>query len=577
MGTIDETALLIGELLAALANLDGNSPDERDKLQLLAASKDTAERRLAVSSHLLSLPKQLRVRLFGRARPRLVRRFGILVASIDGQHLCLSLGAAIVQKQLRLKGDVLFLDVADGRFTLTRRNKTHSKIIATFELSDLIEAVAFHDSLWAMIFPAHHAIIVETSALNLRSLGGKFLLDDGCEIERRLNCFVNPYTRLQSLDELARATPEGEPGPRLAAENFGAEYIFRKYNTCRSKIFDFGSAEHEGNRDDFVTTSFGNPEQHHDFAIVPEQWPDDARQWKLACFDLLNMLAVRRAKLFRADFAARVFNLLFPPLLLKASSSQGTCYALFPSLNLYRDQERDLRRTASLTFTIIPVSRSHQDSLDCGARIARLRELHRFKDALDSSPLAAIASTSDCYRMISVAKGYYRDIFEASHLSTCLQLVAKDIARRVYGKAVTAEREKPLEAMIQHSHSESRLTTVLIQVDWKPRVGDNEPWESWLSGSQDEVFSDALYRTMYYKDYLFPEQAYTSRRAIKLTEFNIGNTLGADMTGMTLFNPQDRIKFCLYSAAFEAYPNYSILRWATWQIYIDSRRCAHSS
>jgi len=150
-----------------------------------------------------------------------------------------------------------------------------------------------------------------------------------------------------------------------------------------------------------------------------------------------------------------------------------------------------------------------------------------------------------------------------------LSAIAEDIARRVYEPGFPGGRDAAVGMMLP-AKMESRLTTLLLQVDWQPQEGYAHPWEKWLSGVEDETFSAAVYRTLFYKDFLHPNTAYSSRRAVQLREFSVGNTLGADMSGMTLFNPQEHLKICLYSKAFEAYPNYSMVRWMAWQVYIDS-------
>lgn len=569
------TAELLGHLIAGLP--DRVPPDPRE-----AAARHAFACRLAggapVTEALAALcetNERVRRTLFGAAELRLQAGGRLLVASREGQHLCVRDDAAVIPRG-PASGDVVFLE-ARGDGLALEGSRPGGWTLATFTTASALDTIAFHGSLWEAVFPSHHALAVETIALSFPHLKGERLFSGrpGSETSEpvwmsgeRLACFANEHTEILSLDAFCR-TFSGQPrGPSVDDEHRTVSTCLRRYTTARSAIFDFGSLEAAVTRDDFVVTYVDDGrEDHREFVVCPDRWPREAADLQLATFDLLNMLAIRRAKLFRSDFAKRVYNVLFPPLI--ASTGKGrdsAAYAIFPCLNLYRGERSGFRRTASLSFTIVPIRQSGR-SLTCASRRASLRELHRLKSALEQSALASRPGLGG-FRLVSAAGGYYQGLHAEAPLLEQLLAIATDVARRAYGGA--AANASSIGAMLSSARQEARVTTLLLQVEWRPPTGSSQPWESWLAEEEDETFKDALYRTLFYGDFLFPQRAYASRRAAQLREFSVGNTLGADMTGMTLFNPQERLKVCLYSAAFESYPNYSIIRWATWQIYIDS-------
>lgn len=569
--TADRARLMV-DLLAGIAELEGEpliGAEARDRLFQTFVGGTTIEE--AIIPHLLALKPRHRARIFGRSKLRPSRQKRVLIGSLNGQHLCLSFGDL---PGARITGDVVILEVQRECLVLSMREGRRTTTLAAMAVGEMLAAIALHGSVWDSIFPAYHGMVLETLSLTLPPAGRDFLfadVDPSDDARARLTGFASPSTRLRSLHDVAAMLCGDQDEVAVMGEARSGDRIFRKYHFTRSELLNFGAHEEHDSRDDFVIVHDGPwGEQHHEFAIVPEEWPDDSKQLRLTCFNLLNMLAIRRAKLFRTGFGSRVYNLMFPPILLVAADESGADYAMFPSLNLYRGQGSGFRRTASLSFTILPVRRSRDAHFDARARLASLREIHQLKDALDRSLLAARNATTDRYRLRSVADGFYRNLSDEMHLALGIQAIATDIAQRAYGSEVDAQFSGSLQEMVGHARTESRMTTVLLQVGWCPTGGDNQPWERWLAGKEDRTFEDALYRTLFYKDFLFPSSAYASRQAIQLREFNVGNTLGADMTGMTLFNPQDRLKVCLYSESFEAYPNYSIVRWATWQVYIDS-------
>jgi hypothetical protein len=230
----------------------------------------------------------------------------------------------------------------------------------------------------------------------------------------------------------------------------------------------------------------------------------------------------------------------------------------------------------SMTFMACPVElvlngKGQESGLS--SRPAPLEELNRLKSDLllpsfDSATSQGIAK----YAIRGSGRFYYSPLPDECSAPELIRYVSKSVLRRALAPGY---HDNPaiadlVDSMLFTSNQESRIATMALLVDWTPPEGFSQPWERWLSTGEDKVFCNSLFRTLFYQDYLNPSSGDASHHAVRLQEFNIGNTMGADMGGMTLFKPKEALKVVLYPRRREKYPNFSIIRWMAWQVYIDS-------
>jgi hypothetical protein len=206
------------------------------------------------------------------------------------------------------------------------------------------------------------------------------------------------------------------------------------------------------------------------------------------------------------------------------------------------------------------------------ARPAPLEEIYRIKNDLLSPIVYPAALESTRRYTTSGPLTFYIKLPNQCTIPGLLRRLSKGVLQRIlarwYGNDPTIERL--VSNALFPSNMESRIATISLQVEWAPPDGFKHPWERWLATGDDKVFSNNLFRTLFYFDYVDPYSADASSYALQFKQFNVGDTSGADMGGMTFFNPQESLKFVLYPRARERYPDFSIVRWMVWQVYIDS-------
>ena len=486
-------------------------------------------------------------------------------------------------------GNIVILHTDFRSFTFWRTDSKGevTRPFANFNVSDMYDEIAFTGSIWASVYPSHYGIVSRTisyafaqtanSALFSTDLGpAADLLHEERAALDRLWCFASVFTNLLSLEALRVEMQSYARPPKLLSEHREGAYTLRQYSPQRSSLFDFGEPAGELSCSDFVTTyNAGEEEFHREFFIAPRRWENHEAELRLAAFDILHLLAIRRSKLFRIGFANCVYNILLPPVVMKDGSGSTNSYAIFPCLSLYRISKKgDFQRTLSITFIVCPVELSvdHGNWTDIFSRPAPLEELHRLKDDL-LSPVADLATLKVTRRYTTGGPiKSYLSIPNECTVPELLHCISKIILERILAGSQSDDvsLDRLVSSTLFTSNLEFRMATMVLQVEWAPPEGFTKPWERWLATGQDKVFSNSLFRTMYYWDYLDQHSADASRRAVRFEEFNIGDAAGADMSGMTLYNPQEYLKIVLYPRDCESYPNHSLMRWMTWQVYIDS-------
>lgn len=528
---------------------------------------------------------QFREFVFRDRSPMLVPSLQGLAASDGRSTLCLIPTLPPVPTKpiadRALVGDAVVLLTDFTSFVFHRVDATGRllKSFATFNRSEMCEEIGFNRSAWDLVHPEHYAMVSRTVSYTFAQGTSGALFSTGHERTasldqerlafQRLRCLEAGDATLLNLHALATGMQVSPRPPKLLAEYKEGDYTLRQYSPQRSSIFDFGEPATEFSRGDLVTTYNTDGEEfHREFFLAPDDLSVGNEELLVGAFDLLHMLAIRRGKLFRTGFASRVYNVLLPPLLL-TEGSRG--YALFPSVHLYRTSLKGFRRTLSMSFVACPIDVTTNGAGTrprLTARRATLDELCTLKAELLSHPLATAGKTRTRYEI----GGWRTEYIDGDSRWTIPELVQR-ISYVVLRRMLNTEDEDPERlirtALFTASH-ESRMVTMSLQVDWVPAQGFSQPWERWVSTGNDSVFHNALYRTLFFRDYADPHSADASRHAVRFQDFNIGNTLGADMGGMTLYNPQDTLKLVLYPRLRERYPDYSMVRWMVWQIYIDS-------
>ena len=525
---------------------------------------------------------------FGTHQPM----YGLSVQHVIARDEDRSLQVVILRQPARLgryepKSVILFTDFRSFSLCRTDEGGMVSKPFAVFDCREISEEIAFNGSIWAIVYPKHYAMISRTISYTFpQNAGGALfagklattnhLLTEEKVAYHRLKCLITSSgTSLLSLEALRLKMNSLSRTPTLLSEHKEGINTIRRYSPQRSSIFDFGSPAGKLSRGDIVTTYCANQEEfHREFFIAPSGWEAEEEELQLAVFDILHMLAIRRAKLFRTEFASRVYNVLLPPVLLMENSRTSAGYVVFPCLNLYRTQRRGFRRTLSMTFIACPinVSTSQDDNRNCHAsRPAPLEEIYQIKEEL-LSPVVYPSSLGKSRRyMIGGPILAYLELADRLTVPELLRDLSKGILRRILAKRFGKHRtENLIRDACFPSNMESRIATISLQVEWNSPEGYRHPWERWLGSGEDKVFCNGLFRTLFYSDYLDPYSADASSYALQFKAFNIGDTLGGDMGGMTFFNPQESVKFVLYPKGREKYPDHSMVRWMTWQVYIDS-------
>jgi hypothetical protein len=466
-------------------------------------------------------------------------------------------------------------------FVIEREGAGQQQVpIGVFTPQELCQQIDLSGSVWDFIYPEHFAIVSRTVSYTIPHDTAGALFggarkpgEPRLQVEQkardRLACFEGPGMRLVSLEGLCVNEGPGSTHPKLTETYHEGHYTLRRYHPGRSAIFDYGEPAGDLTRPDFVTTyNAGGKEFHRDFVIMSDQGSKRDEELQQPTFDILHMLAIRRAKLFRTGLAERVYNILLPPIVLSDQTIRSDGYVLFACLNLYRTEGGAFRRTVSLTFLVCPVARSGEEGY-WGARRAPLKELYELRDDLFTYHFR-----NDGRRRYATGGPLlpYIGLDDSATIPELIYAVGGTIVDRVVAGgdiSGSAQQNEVADALFT-ANQESRIATLAIQVEWSSPQGFAQPWEAWLAGREDATFCTALYRTLFYADFLDPASGDASRHAVDLRQFNVGNTLGADMAGMSLYNPQTATKLVLYPRSSERYPNHSIVRWVAWHVYIDS-------
>jgi hypothetical protein len=523
---------------------------------------------------------------------------------------------------------VVVLQTDFKRFLFRRISATRSLEKPFLELSqeEVVNEVAFVGSLWSAIFPQHRAIITRTMSFAVPKGRGSALFESATlrqqawklkfatskeqafrEEEAALARLKEVFggsdskdtlstigSHLMTLEDVRKRLAEKTTNvPIVLSESSEGKYILRRYSPSRPSTLDFGepgSWRGPSRRDYVITYCHGSSpvEFHRDFFLSPTEWVAEELNLYQAVFDVQHTLAIRRSGLFKLGFGQRVYTVLLPPAVINKTASPTEGYFLIPCIILYRvPRYGTFRRTLTLTFISIPITLDSPAKLGSGSQAGRMGQVREARmneiRALRSDLRAPIAHDGipptgppveiggPLAKLVGVPAGT-SSIPELVHrVSSYVASCVVDERKQTLTGGPTRNGESSEAETITFAASlESRIACTLLQVQWSAPLGETHAWEKWLRDGSDNCLRDNIFKLLFYEDFLSPDSGYASRRAVDLRAMLVGNTLGADMSGMTFFDPTDELKLIVYPRQREHYPDYSIIRWMAFSIYADS-------
>lgn len=515
--------------------------------------------------------------------------------------------------------DVCILDTNGDhiRFHYFEASSEESRVILEMDTEELVQQLNRVGTLWEMVFPREHAIVCRTisytvpkdfcSVLFSTMSRTEFLLDRitgwigvRSSIEkralRRLSSAFSSQTKIfeavrnqSSLDSLyldhADSSEINSPftdlQKRFEASGLSTYDATATVPSCMN--FSIDSEVGTSTREDRVHAYIENGEVFfRDFVLTQADTAsyDDAKHVEDT---LSHIMAFRRSGLFRSDFAKKIYNITLPGLLLKNRGAEGQDLIVLPHMILYRTPIfSSFRRTFSLSYVCLPVSinaNANPEKTLVLSRKATLDEIHAINSSLRKPhDLSAAGNQSESgyeinsrlSEMLELPQTVdeLRDVVGAVSIGV-LEWINKRGSGRFFSKKAVKSSDRVSE-IAYISSLESEFSTLLHLVEWKSKPEESRPWEEWLKSNEDESIRDAVYKRLFFSDFMDPSSAYTTKESVKLEEMLVGNRLRTDMTGMTFLDPSNDSKLIIYPVERENFPNYSILRWLGFSIYQDS-------
>ena len=451
----------------------------------------------------------------------------------------------------------------------------------SYSQTELTSEIEITGSVWESIFPAHHGIVTRTISYSIpKQHSGNTIFEFRSSLFKKqptheettfelLKCLETKSCKLTDFHSFdAKLNPNGYSQKQKSKKGEG-RFTMNKYYPKRSKIFDFGTPPESFLREDYVTTYLDKQKEfHRDFIILPNQWGNFENELKEAAFDVLHTIAIRRTSLFRHDFTSRLFNILLPPVLLNNPTDKSEFLTIFPCILLNKiPNKKYFRNTISITY-IVCSAKEVEDELVSDKQ--PLEKIYLIKNELMES-YYSFKKPDNKFFSSGPLKSYL-NIPDNTTISETVHNINEGILKKLLHLDKKPNDKKSHDSVNNILYSQTRianLASVFLLVDWKAPKGFTQPWEKWVT-KEDSIFDKILYRTISHSDFMKPRYGNTSLFAMNMRELNIGNTLGADMTGMTLFNPREDMKIVIFPKYLENYPNLSLIRWMAWQYYIDA-------
>ncbi|MEM9518052.1 MAG: hypothetical protein AAGA37_01915 [Actinomycetota bacterium] len=327
-------------------------------------------------------------------------------------------------------------------------------------------------------------------------------------------------------------------------------------STQLSPALSFAPEASAANRGDAVTTYGVGAGRGEAREFIVES-PSADRDLDEIRYNVAYLLGIRRTKLFRASYAERLYSVVLPAA--RVNDGAG-CLALVPVLSLTRlPGSTQLRRTIGVTLMCFPISH-HDDRL-----VARQIDDRRVDSLASSLRCKPGATGTEEFSAAGPLLEYLRPGRAITSLSGLGTAVLQEVAVRMSDRSDESQR-LALRAVERARHHAS-FGSACVLTTWESE--DEEPWRDWASGAADPAFEHLLHRTVFTSDYHSERVPFSSPRSVDFRDLSVGNAHGADLAGLTFYNPQEDVKYVTYPAASEIWPNHSILRWFAWQVYLD--------
>ncbi|MGH3770116.1 MAG: hypothetical protein ACRDRW_01725 [Pseudonocardiaceae bacterium] len=436
----------------------------------------------------------------------------------------------------------------------------------TEDAASLEQLLRYHGGLVRLARCADWAIVSRSIAIDLLAgnvlTAGHSARAGESSLAAKLHAFVQNGARLKSiLDVHKELFPHSAEQAAMRPEStMGTQR--RILHPALSAALNYRGSVSAAQRSDYISTyvSSDGREWCREFLVEQESGGQHARDLRLLEYNLLYLLGIRRTKLFRADYSARLYSVMLPSAVLSRAGSP--VLAVVPLLSLSRlPNSSRFRSTIGLTFIVVPVQ-----SDDNGALVARRTGVAETTEiAVDLSESGTVQQSGGVYTIDGPLVDYLGGGGTSTSIPDLVARLADNLVRWTCNG--NAARYARASAAAVRGLVESSMGSVCYLVDWPG--GRHAPWARWSAGDEDKMFERVLHRSVFYADHVNPAQAFSTSDTVDFRSLGVGNAHGADMSGLTFYNPHLDSKFVLYPQGSEQYPNHSMLRWFAWQIYLD--------
>jgi len=418
---------------------------------------------------------------------------------------------------------------------------------------ELVAAVELHGDLVAVARPLRWSIFSRSFAF---ALDDRNLLSREHAILRRstikrLSVLEDRGFELRSIRDVHNQLFAGSN--EIPSRRVGAHILTPGDSSCLPSVSD----EVTASRGDAVTCQ---TDGWREFMLCRLDRSDDSggRGSILSLtYTLMYLMAVRRTKLFKQHYGSRLFCISLPPGILCSGERASV---VVPLLHLTRRLRGGaLRNTVVLTIIVVPVGIVDSQLLP---RDASFEESFSITSDLESVGRPVIARNN--FNLSGPLSDYLR-LYEPTTFAELASRLVERLSASTCGgwsSVHTSSVQGGLRGL-----TESSSGTSANLVNWRPSAPS--PWSDWVQGQRDEPLCQEFHRAAFWADFIQPDGAFSSWDTVDFSGLSIGNAHGADASGLTLYNPQLDTKFVFFPHKSEKYPNHSVLRWFTWQIYLD--------
>jgi len=303
----------------------------------------------------------------------------------------------------------------------------------------------------------------------------------------------------------------------------------------------------------------------HDLVVMPEKNDDSWSEIFQAMANIANLLAIRRIGLFRSSFSKRIYTLSLPGAIVTLSGFDCDFF-MMPCLILYKKTSQiSFRSTMTLSWFVVPIDKSNVDKQR--PKLLPLRDITKLNEAFSSRSLLSNISI-EIESMFGPLNTFFSNT--PSSLYDLVEATFDLFMRKRLIERPQGIKNRRFKTELTEMIEQNNMSSVLVQVSWQQPQNERMPWERFVRTGQDSAFQRALHRLMFFKDSIDDSDAHTTAKTTKFEKFQISNSFGDDLGGMTFFEPESETKFLIYPENREKYPNYSMIRWLGFAVYSDS-------